>query len=247
MPKVFICYRREDSAYPAQHIYLVLKNRYGADSVVFDVDTIPIGADFREYLNDQVSRCDVLLAVIGDKWAEMLKQRIEDADDFVRIEIQAALERQIPVVPVLVGKASVPSAKNLPPEIERLAFKQAAEVRAGSDMQTHLDRLIRGLDRLFAASKAEEEQRQKEAEEAKRRSKETAKRKQAKQEAESARRAEAKRQAEEERKRKTILKTFKNTLGMEFVLIPAGSFTMGSSTGDKYEKPPHNVKISQSF
>ena len=156
MPKVFICYRREDSAYPAHHIYGVLKDHYGSDCVVFDVDTIPLGADFREYLNDQVSRCDVLLAVIGDKWAEMLKQRIEDADDFVRIEIQAALERQISVVPVLVGKASVPIAKNLPPEIERVAFKQAAEVRAGPDLQTHLDRLIRGLDRLFVEREAEE-------------------------------------------------------------------------------------------
>ena len=161
MAKVFICYRREDSAYPAHHIYAVLKNHYGSDSVVFDVDTIPLGVDFREYLNDQVSRCDVLLAVIGDKWAEMLKQRIEDADDFVRIELQAALERQIPVVPVLVGKASVPSAKNLPPEIERLAFKQAAEVRAGSDLQTHLDRLIRGLDRILADRKAEDERKRK--------------------------------------------------------------------------------------
>jgi len=59
---------------------------------------------------------------------------------------------------VLVGKASVTSAKNLPPEIERLAFSKRPEVRAGSDLQTHLDRLIRGLDRLFAVPKAEEEQ-----------------------------------------------------------------------------------------
>jgi formylglycine-generating enzyme required for sulfatase activity len=122
----------------------------------------------------------------------MLKQRVDDADDFVRIEIQAALERQIPIVPVLVGKALVPSAKNLPAEIERLAFKQAAEVRAGSDLQTHLDRLIRGLDRLFAIPKAEEEQRLKEAEEAKHRAEETTKREQAVE--------EERRKAEERRK-----------------------------------------------
>jgi formylglycine-generating enzyme required for sulfatase activity len=288
MPKVFICYRRDDSAYPAHQIYGVLTNHYGADSVVFDVDTIPLGADFREYLNNQVSQCDVLLAVIGDRWAEMLKQRMDDADDYVRIEIQAALERDIPVVPILVGRASVPSVKDLPNELMKLAYRHGAEVRAGPDLQTHLERLIRGLDHLLAKCKAEEVRKQNEAEEAKRKAEETERRKEAEQRAARLRRAEeerkrkeieARRKAEEESKRKEAERTrknlveraakppktepeksiaanpsepspskkFTNSIGMEFVLIPAGSFTMGSNTGYDNEKPPRDVKISQSF
>ena len=72
MPKIFLCYRREDSKWPAQWIYNNLADHFGSESVVFDIDTIPLGADFREYLNKEVSKCDILLAVIGDQWLEIL-------------------------------------------------------------------------------------------------------------------------------------------------------------------------------
>lgn len=153
MAKIFICYRREDSAYPAQQIYGDLTAHFGYESVIFDIDTIPFGIDFREYLNNEVSKCDILLAVIGDKWIEILNQRLDEPNDFVRIEIHAALERDIPVVPILVGKASMPLEKNLPPELTKLAYRNAAEVRAGPDLQTHLKRLISGLDRTIAELK----------------------------------------------------------------------------------------------
>ncbi len=65
MPKMFISYRRDDNAYAAQAIYHKLAEHYGAESVMFDVEAIPYGVDFVEYLNQQVSECDVLLAVIG--------------------------------------------------------------------------------------------------------------------------------------------------------------------------------------
>ena len=130
MPKLFISYRREDSAYPAHQIYKDLAKRIGASNVIFDVDTIPLGTDFRDYLSQEVSKCDILLAVIGDQWTKILNQRLDETNDFVRIEIQAALERQIPVVPVLVGTASVPGEDDLPPELSGLVYRHAAEVRA---------------------------------------------------------------------------------------------------------------------
>jgi hypothetical protein len=71
MPKIFISYRRDDSAYPAQSIYRGLATHCGAESVVFDVNTIPKGVDFVQYLNQQVSECDVLLAVIGGTWLDV--------------------------------------------------------------------------------------------------------------------------------------------------------------------------------
>jgi hypothetical protein len=61
MPKVFICYRREDSAYPAQQIYGDLTEHFGSESVVFDIDTIPLGTDFREYLSKEVGKCDIFV------------------------------------------------------------------------------------------------------------------------------------------------------------------------------------------
>jgi formylglycine-generating enzyme required for sulfatase activity len=271
--KIFICYRRDDSAYPAHQIYRDLSNHFGSESVVLDVDNILLGTDFREYLNKQVSKCDILLAVIGDQWIEILKQRLDEPNDYVRVEIQAALESDIPVVPVLVGKASVPDEKNLPPELVKLAYKQAAEVRAGPDLQTHLTRLVDGLVRLIAERKAEEESKQKEAEEeeeerkrkaeenrkqreadkAKRKAEEKRNRKKTEEEADRTRIAEAERKAEKKRKQKkeqklrATPKTYTNAIGMEFNLIDSGFFTMGSSSGDEDEEPPHEVQISKSF
>jgi formylglycine-generating enzyme required for sulfatase activity len=226
MPKIFICYRREDSEWPAQRIYDELVDHFGSESVVFDIDTIPLGTDFREYLNKEVSRCDIFLAVIGDSWLEILKQRLDEPNDFVRIEIQAALERKVPVVPILVGKKSVPSEKDLPPELADLPYKQAAEVRAGPDLQSHLKRLVNGLEHLFSESKVGKYYTQK--------------------------------QVDKAIEREELTTKYTNSIGMEFVLIPAGDFMMGSKlkpeeVAQKYkdnlewskpEHPRHKVTIS---
>lgn len=165
MPTIFICYRRDDNAYPPHIIYTGLKKRYGADSVVLDVDAIPPGTDFREYLYEKIISCDIVIAVIGEKWIDILNQRLSDPEDFVRIEIQIALKNKIPVVPVLVDSASMPDEKHLPPELAKLASIQAAEVRGSRDLQAQLDRLINNLDSLYvsllAERNAEKEQKRK--------------------------------------------------------------------------------------
>jgi hypothetical protein len=83
-----------------------------------DVDSIPFGVDFRIYLDEQVAKCDVFLAVIGRNWMKAKgrngKPRLEDPGDFVRIEVESALKRDIPIIPVLVGGASIPPADRLP-------------------------------------------------------------------------------------------------------------------------------------
>ena len=154
MPNIFISYRRDDSIDAAGRIYDRLVEHFGGESIFMDVDSIPLGIDFRQYLQDAVSRCDVLLAVIGHGWLEARhpegslagRRRLDNPDDFVRIEIQTALERGIPVVPVLVGKATMPAAKDLPDPLKELAFRNAAEVRPGKDFHDHVDRLIRGIE-----------------------------------------------------------------------------------------------------
>ncbi len=149
MPRIFICYRREDSAYPAQQVRAELSKHFGPESVVFDVDSVPPGIDFRKYLNEQVAQCDVLLALIGKDWLRILNERRDDPGDYVRIEIEAALKRDIPVVPVLVHDASIPREEDLPEHLAGLAYRNAAEVRAGADLVTHLERLVHNLERLI--------------------------------------------------------------------------------------------------
>ena len=149
MPHIFISYRREDSGYVANILADRIRAAFGADSVFMDVDTIPLGVDFRDHINQAVSRCEVLLAIIGDHWFvqsdDSSQRRIDEAGDFVRIELEAALNRNIPVIPVLASKAKMPSSEELPDSLKPLAFRNATELRSGRDMNHHLDELIQGL------------------------------------------------------------------------------------------------------
>ena len=145
--RVFISYRRSDSAFAAHAIYQKLVDYYGSDSVIFDVDTIPLGENFVNYLNEQVRQCSALLALIGDHWLDSEnKERLHSLDDFVRIEIQAALRRKIPVIPVLVGNAPVPSRQDLPRGLKGLVTRHAAELKPGRTFEAQLEGLVKGLD-----------------------------------------------------------------------------------------------------
>lgn len=250
MPKIFLCYRREDSACHAHLIYRDLSDYFGTESVVFDVDTIPLGSDYREFLNKEVSECDILLAIIGDQWLDILSKRLRDKKDWVRIEILAALGRKIPVVPIIVGRASIPEEKNLPSKLAKLAHMQAAEVRAGPGLENQLKQLINKLDRLIAISRVEKNLRHKEAEEKDKPTK-----------AEVKHRAKKKNTHKEEIASEAVPKKFANNIGMEFVLIPAGNFMMGCILSPKelakkfedgatyftYELPQHKVTIRKPF
>jgi formylglycine-generating enzyme required for sulfatase activity len=229
MPRVFICYRREDSSYPAQWIREELARHFGAESVVFDIDTIPLGTDFRKYLDQQVARCDAFLAVIGDRWMEMLTSRLGQPD-FVHIEIEAALERDIPVVPVLVGKASMPGAEDLPPALADLAYRNAAEVRAGVDLGGHLKRLRDGLDKLFTKPQEVPPPEPVEG---------------------GPTWATPKSGTTRDQTTGFPKEVVDKQTGIEMVLIPAGKYMRGASPddGEAYddEKPAHEVTISTPF
>jgi len=148
MPKIFISYRREDTSYQTTTIYEFLRSKFGRENVFMDVDTIPAGVDFREYLHEAVSGCDVLLAVIGEYWVvdRQGNRRLDDARDFVRIELEAALQRHIRLIPVLVGDTTMPGPSDLPESIQDLAFRNAVQVRPGRDLRPDMRRLIRELE-----------------------------------------------------------------------------------------------------
>jgi hypothetical protein len=148
--KVFISYRRDDSADATGRIYDRLVRKYGPDKVFRDVNDIPAGADFHALISQAVGRCQVLLAVIGKDWLRVAGpsgvRRLDDPDDFVRLEIEAALQRDIPVVPVLVGGAAMPPGNQLPDPLRPLARRSAIEVRRDPDFDLDVDRLVRSLD-----------------------------------------------------------------------------------------------------
>ena len=153
MPKIFISYRREDSRHATGRIYDRLSGVFGEHNVFKDVDSLPLGVDFRRELNDQVARCDVLLAIMGDDWLAATdaagKPRLADEADFVRIELEAALKRDIPVVPILVGDTvEVPMAKDLPEPLAGLAFRNGTRLRDDPFFHTDMERLIRALQQL---------------------------------------------------------------------------------------------------
>jgi hypothetical protein len=157
---IFISYRREDSEHVTGRIYDRLEAHFRRDRVFLDVDNIPLGVDFRKHLDEAVGQCDVLLAVIGEGWLDVCypegpkrgRRRLDDPADFVRIEIESALARNIHVIPVLVGKAAMPREEDLPDLLKPLASRQAAPVRGGRDFRGDVDRLIDGIDRLLGSS-----------------------------------------------------------------------------------------------
>lgn len=149
MTRVFINYRRGDSIATAGRLHDRLASALGRNNMFMDVDHIPAGVDFVQHLDRQVRACDVFLALIGRSWLtaadEHGRRRIDDPGDFVAIEIEAALARDIPVIPVLIDGAVMPREAELPERIRPLTRRHAVEIR-NSQFSSDVDRLIAKVD-----------------------------------------------------------------------------------------------------
>jgi hypothetical protein len=158
MAQIFLSYRRDDSADAAGRIHDRLVPKYGADNIFMDVDNIPPGLDFRKVIDEAVGKCQLFLAVIGQVWLTTTDRdgrvRLENPADFVRLEIEAALDRDIPVIPVLVGGADVPRPDHLPVSLQPLGFRNAFPVRRNPDFHHDIDRLITWMEKLLEARKS---------------------------------------------------------------------------------------------
>ena len=148
MSKIFLSYRRQDSIGVAGRIYDRLRAHFGDNAIFMDIDSIPFGEDFREHIDAAVGQCDVVLVVIGTNWAGETgaHRRLDDPRDFVRIEIESALQRDIPVIPVLIDHARMPAEADLPPSLTRLTYRNAIDVDQGRDFHPHVDRLVQGIE-----------------------------------------------------------------------------------------------------
>ena len=129
-PRIFLSYRREDSAPYAVHLHENLVSRFGYDNVFLDIASINPGLDFMEVLEETLSQCDVVLVLIGPAWLTVTnskgQRRLEDHNDLVRLEVEQALAMEAPlVIPVLVGGAPMPSSSDLPECLSGLSWRQA--------------------------------------------------------------------------------------------------------------------------
>jgi TIR domain len=145
---VFISYRRDDNSHAAGRLFSELSHFMPRERIFMDVDAIPPGADFVDVLGEKVAACGVLLAVIGPDWLDARdatgQRRLDDPNDFVRVEIAAALQRKIPVVPILLDNTPMPRADTLPDELKPLARRNAvplSHLRFSSDVARLVERL----------------------------------------------------------------------------------------------------------
>jgi TIR domain len=156
--KIFINYRREDSIATAGRLADRPAGTFGRDNLFMDVDNIPVGINFDEYLKSQVAACDVVLSVIGPNWLnakdETNQRRLDKPDDFVAIELAAALARNILVIPVLVDGTRMPKASELPDSLEPFALRNAIQVR-NTNFGSDADQLITKMREALALGRPE--------------------------------------------------------------------------------------------
>ena len=157
MPKIVISYRRSDTAAMAGRIFDQLTMHYGNDSVFMDIANIPFGIDYRSHFRQTLDRTDALIALIGANWLGRNNAgaiRMQDDTDPVRVEIETALERQIPIIPVLIDGAKMPESSELSAGFGNFAYLNAAEVSIGRDFHTHMERLIAAIDHIVTSTVA---------------------------------------------------------------------------------------------
>ncbi|MGE5375230.1 MAG: toll/interleukin-1 receptor domain-containing protein [Bacteroidota bacterium] len=130
--RIFISYRRSDSAGYAGRLYDYLKNYFGDERIFFDVDTIRPGVNFELKIAAELDRSDAMLVMIGNQWLDSRdpqgNRRLEEAHDYVRYEIETALGKNIEIIPVLLQGTPMPSSGALPGSISDLSLRNAVRL-----------------------------------------------------------------------------------------------------------------------
>jgi hypothetical protein len=125
---IFVSYRREDTAGHTGRLCDVLRERFGQSEIFQDIDSIAPGEDFAAKIQEIIPRCRVMLVIIGRQWITALNRHDRGVPDYTRFEVAIALDSSIEVIPVLVDRAEMPSASQLPPDIVKLASLNAFEI-----------------------------------------------------------------------------------------------------------------------
>jgi cold shock CspA family protein len=166
---IFLSYRREDAAPYARLLQFQLRERFPGAQVFVDMDSIEAGLPFAEVIRDAVDSCAVLVALIGRQWMTLADEeghrRLGNPGDFVRFEVQTALERGLRVIPVLVDGAKPPREQELPPGLQKLAGLNSLDL-SYSRYEYDAGRLLDLIQRVLAAIHEREEAARKAQEEA---------------------------------------------------------------------------------
>ncbi|MCL4250300.1 MAG: TIR domain-containing protein [Anaerolineae bacterium] len=149
--RVFISYRRADSQEIGRAIYDALVERFGKRTVFFDIDTIPAGVDFAEFISGVLNKCSVFLCVIGSGWVSVQEKdgsrRLDNPKDWVRLEVATALRNpDITVIPVLIGTTSMPSERQLPEPLSELRYRNAVRVHDDHQFSKDMAQLTEDVD-----------------------------------------------------------------------------------------------------
>jgi hypothetical protein len=148
--KIFINYRRDDSAPHALNVAQYLENTFGKRNIFIDIDRLRAGLKFRTVLEDKLGQCKVMLAIIGPNWIDARdgktgSRRIDNPEDWVRVEIERALARNIPVIPILLDGARMPKASQLPKDLKELSKRGGIHISDASFYEDMV-KLMRGLE-----------------------------------------------------------------------------------------------------
>lgn len=150
--KIFVSYRRQDASGEAGRLVDHLQEIYGEESVFLDVETLEAGLDFVQAIEKALNSSKVLIAMIGPHWLNVTdsdgNQRLFQDGDFIRIEISAALRRNIRVIPVLVNGAVMPRADQLPEDLQGLTRRHAQEI-SSSRWKYDCDQLVAALSKII--------------------------------------------------------------------------------------------------
>jgi hypothetical protein len=147
---IFISYRRDDSEDSARALYESLIPLFGKERLFIDVEDIALGFDFRQAVESSLSTCGVFLAMIGPAWLNIAvpndpsgKRRLDNPSDTVRQEIATALKKggTLPVIPVLIRGACMPSADQLPDDLKDLAFRNGLALNH-TDWEANVKKLV---------------------------------------------------------------------------------------------------------
>jgi tetratricopeptide (TPR) repeat protein len=156
--RFFISYRRDEAAQWGLLLSERLAAYFGGGQIFKDVDSIQLGDNYAEMLANAIASCNVLLAIIGDRWLTITdsqgRRRLEDPDDFVRQEIETAFTYNVTVIPVLVGGARMPHEEELPSSLTPLLRYQAAEI-SENRLDADIEELLKRLESIVAGEQVQ--------------------------------------------------------------------------------------------
>ena len=154
MNDIFVSYRRSDSSAIVGRIIDRLEAGFEKEHIFRDLNSIRYGQDFGEVIKEALAGCKVCLVIVGDDWIDARddagNRRIDNANDWVRVEVSNALEQGVHVIPVLVENALMPDESQLPDNLKGLISRNAAKVRDDPDFNVDMERLCNAIENYLS-------------------------------------------------------------------------------------------------